>query len=158
MITELAETLKAYGLRPSPQRLAVFEFIRGSKAHPTVETVFAALRKRMPTLSRTTVYTTMHALAAKGLVTALRAEDEELRYDGDLVPHAHFKCRVCGGFYDVPYPPGVTGSFAALPPGFAAEDEQLVYYGLCKRCAGREAPRGRCNQPNQPTGKKEQEK
>lgn len=147
MITELAEILKSHGLRPSPQRLAVFELVRGSKSHPTVDAVFAALRRKMPTLSRTTVYTTMHSLAAKGLVTALRAEDEELRYDGDLVPHAHFKCRSCGGFWDVPYPPGVTGAFAALPPGFAAEDEQLVYYGLCQRCAAREAPRGRCNQP-----------
>ena len=145
MITELAEILKAHGLRPSPQRLAVFEFIRGSKAHPTVEAVFAALRKRMPTLSRTTVYTTMHALAAKGLVTALRAEGEELRYDGDRASHAHFKCRACGGFYDVPYPPGVTGGFAALPPGFAAEEEQLVYYGLCERCARGNRPSGRCN-------------
>ena len=145
MITELSEILKTHGLRPSPQRLAVFELVRASKAHPRVDAVFAALRKRLPTLSRTTVYSTMHQLAAKGLVRALRAEAEETRYDGDVAPHAHFKCRACGAFCDVPYPPGVTGPFAALPPGFVAEDEQLVYYGLCERCARGNRPSGRCN-------------
>ena len=153
MTTTLYEVLKSRGIRPSPQRIAVFEFVRGSKAHPTVDAVFAALRRRMPTLSRTTVYTTMHALAAKGLVTALRAEDEELRYDGDLVPHAHFKCRACGGFYDVPYAPGCAGGFAALPEGFESDDEQLVYYGRCGRCSKGGVPRGRCNHHKKETGK-----
>ena len=153
MITELSELLKANGLRPSPQRLAVLEFLRGSKAHPTVDAVFAALRKKLPTLSRTTVYSTMHQLAAKHLVLALHAEDEEIRYDGDVAPHAHFKCRVCGGFYDIPYPKGVTGGFAALPPGFVADDEQLVYYGICERCSKRNRPHGRNNQQQEKKGK-----
>ena len=154
MITQLANILKSNGLRPSPQRIAVLEFLCGSKAHPTVETVFAALRKRIPTLSRTTVYTTMHQLAAKGLVRALHVEDEEMRYDGDVSPHAHFKCRVCGGFYDVPYAPGREGPFAALPSGFVAEEEQVVYFGACEGCARKKGLPGRCNQQKRKEKKK----
>ena len=157
MITELSEILKKHGLRPSPQRLAVFGFLRGSREHPTVDAVFAALRGRIPTLSRTTVYSTMHQLAGRGLVRALHAEDDEMRYDGDVAPHAHFKCRVCGVLYDVPYPQGSSGRFAALPPGFVADDEQLVYYGTCERCsAGGRRPRG-CRNHNQRKGKEKRQ-
>ncbi len=144
----------------------MFSYLRRSRAHPTAEAVFAALRGALPTLSRTTIYSTLHQLAAKHLALALHAEDDEVRYDGDVTPHAHFKCRSCGGFYDVPYPDGVKGGFADLPPGFVADDEQLVYYGVCRQCSGGKSPRGRGGQraktaiskPNQTARRKEHRK
>lgn len=134
MNTTLQQILVANGVMPTPQRLAVFAAVAGRKDHPSVDTVFVELRRKLPTLSKTTVYATMQLLAKKRLVGLLRGADEEARFDGRAEFHAHFRCRGCGGLFDVPLAGPHAGPFAKLPKGFVAENEELVYYGLCPAC------------------------
>jgi len=134
MITE-AEILSAKGIVPTPQRVAVYAAVAGRRDHPTVDTIYAELRKQLPTLSKTTVYTTMQLLADKRLVGAVHAEADEVRYDGMCGFHAHFKCRRCGELYDIPMPCEHRRSFADMPEGFVFENEELTYYGLCPNCS-----------------------
>jgi len=134
MITA-AEILNAKGIVPTPQRVAVFEAIAGRKDHPTVDMVYAEVRKGLPTLSKTTVYTTMQLLTDRKLISAVHAEADEVRYDGMCQFHAHFKCRRCGRLYDISLPHEHRKAFADMPPGFVLDDEELTYYGLCPNCS-----------------------
>jgi len=134
MITT-AEILSAKGIVPTPQRVAVYEAVSVRRDHPTVDAVFAELRKRLPTLSKTTVYTTMQLLAEKKLIGAVHAESDEVRYDGMCQFHAHFKCKRCGKLYDISLPHAHRKAFADMPKGFVFEDEELTYYGLCPNCS-----------------------
>jgi len=59
---ETAEYLTSCGVRPSPQRVAVMEYLMTHHTHPTVDAIYAALSGTMPTLSRTTVYNTLKLL------------------------------------------------------------------------------------------------
>lgn len=134
MNATLQQILVAHGVMPTPQRLAVFAAVAGRKDHPSVDTVFVELRRKLPTLSKTTVYATMQLLAKKRLVGLVRGADEEARFDGRAEFHAHFRCRDCGGLFDVPLEGPHARPFAKLPKGFVAEDEELVYHGLCPAC------------------------
>jgi len=136
MITR-AEILNAKGIVPTPQRVAVYAAIAGRRDHPTVDAVFAELRKKLPTLSKTTVYTAMQLLAKHRLIGAVHAEQDEIRYDGICEFHAHFKCRRCGGLFDIALPRAHRKAFAEMPAGFAPDDEELTYYGLCPNCSNR---------------------
>lgn len=135
MITEIIARLKAHGIRPSQQRLAIMSQLDGNTTHPTVDDIFSALRTKMPTLSRTTVYTTMKSFARQGLLCEVRTDDGELRYDSRTHFHAHFKCRVCGGVFDLELPAPHRHLYVSMPKGFIEEDEQLNYYGLCPKCS-----------------------
>jgi len=134
MITK-AEILSERGIVPTPQRVAVYEAVAGRRDHPTVDAVFAELRRKMPTLSKTTVYTAMRLLAKNQLIGTVHAERGELRYDGMPGFHAHFKCRKCGGLFDIPLPGEHGTAFARMPKGFVFDDEELTYYGLCPNCS-----------------------
>jgi len=131
----VAKILSDIGIVPTPQRVAVYEAVAGRRDHPTVDTVFAELRKKLPTLSKTTVYTTMQLLARKKLIGAVHAESDEVRYDGMCSFHAHFKCKKCGRLYDIDLGHAHTKAFAEMPEGFAVDDEELTYYGLCPDCS-----------------------
>ncbi|MBE9492712.1 MAG: transcriptional repressor, partial [Bacteroidetes bacterium] len=57
-IENVAQYLKSHGIKPSYQRVRVFEYLIKNKSHPTVDTVYKALADEIPTLSKTTVYNT----------------------------------------------------------------------------------------------------
>ena len=135
MITEVSKLLSEHGISPTPQRLAIFNYVYGRTDHPSVDKVFMDLRKKIPTLSKTTVYATMQKLADEHLIGRVSIEDGEVRYDGSAKFHAHFKCRGCGRLFDVPIEEPHNKPYASLPQGFRTDDEQLLYYGLCSKCA-----------------------
>ena len=48
--------LKTHGLKATPQRIAIYNYLRHTTAHPTVETIYASLHPANPTMSLATVY------------------------------------------------------------------------------------------------------
>lgn len=137
MRTNAVETLIASGIRPSPQRVAVYEALVGRKDHPSADVLFHELRPVIPTMSKTTVLDALRHFQSAGLVHDVRCEEGELRFDGNQGFHVHFKCRDCGGLFDIPVEGGHERPYAAVPEGFEIDDEQLIYYGLCNRCSNR---------------------
>ena len=57
--------LRACGLTPSGPRVAIYAWLRGNAAHPTIDQIFRALRPDHPSLSRTTVYNGSNVDAVK---------------------------------------------------------------------------------------------
>ena len=56
--TELMEKLLLKDIKPSYQRLRIFQYLLSHRTHPTVDEIHHALVAEMPTLSKTTVYNT----------------------------------------------------------------------------------------------------
>lgn len=131
--TQLKNELIGAGIRPSVQRLAIYEYVCRSKAHPTAEKVYEDLREGLGSLSLTTVYNTLKLYAEAGLVMMLQIDDNFLRFDGNTEIHAHFRCNCCGEIYDLP----VKGDYHMLlegAEGMKFTDAQLYLRGVCKKC------------------------
>ena len=84
------------GVRLTHQRLEIFREIAASVDHPDAETVFRAVRKRMPTVSLDTVYRTLWKLNDVGLVTTFGPRRESVRFDANPEKHHHYLCVRCG--------------------------------------------------------------
>ncbi|MBP3394964.1 MAG: transcriptional repressor [Lentisphaeria bacterium] len=129
---EISRHLSSCGIRPSPQRSAVYGYLCKYRNHPTAETIFRALSPDFPTLSRTTVYNTLKLFVERHAVQAVLIEDGELRFDADTTVHGHFKCECCGRIYDFPLPdPSI---LPTAGEGFQVEKRHLYYLGICKDC------------------------
>ena len=129
-------TLREFGLSPSPQRVAIYDFLRKSPIHPTVDTIYNAVIEGQPGMSRTTVYNTVKRLVAVGAVPEVIIEDGELRYDADMRDHGHFKCVKCGKVYDM-FPPGkipLVEKIHGLPDKFTVLRLHLCCRGYCSEC------------------------
>ncbi len=128
-------TLRAHGLSPSAPRVAIYAWLQTHHVHPTVDVIYRALRPQLKSLSRTTVYNVLHAFVEKGLANVIRSEDLELRYDGLLSPHAHFKCTQCGAVIDLGAIPATLGETVGLPKGTQPTELAVLFRGLCAACA-----------------------
>lgn len=127
----LDQFLRERGIKASYQRVRILDYMRQTKAHPSVAQIYNELHPQIPSLSLATVYNTLNLFVDKGLVTELKVEGDEARYDFPYEPHAHFVCQKCGTIYDVP-----TGTPQACMDmdGFLVRETQIVFKGICPSC------------------------
>ena len=135
---QCADLLRNAGISPSPQRLAIFTYLRNHRNHPTAEMIGTEVRQQLPGMSLTTVYNTLKLLVRHNMVHEVIIEDGELRYDGDLRDHGHFKCLECGEVYDF-FPEEADLAFLrkTLPAGFQIRSTHLCCRGICDKPACR---------------------
>jgi Fe2+ or Zn2+ uptake regulation protein len=137
-------SLRASGLKLTPQRLAIVRELAADPTHPTAQELFERLRPAQPTMSFATVYNTLDALASAGLCAALSLSPGPCRFDPNMRPHHHAVCDGCGEVRDVPSAEGEAaessaGEGLAAAPGFEVRSVERIYRGLCAACArGRE--------------------
>ncbi|HXH07961.1 MAG TPA: Fur family transcriptional regulator [Vicinamibacterales bacterium] len=137
-----AAILRRHGLRVTPQRRAVWTAVMSAGGHVSADDVLRRARRRLPELSRATVYNALNEFVAAGLLAIVTGDGVQL-YDPNLAPHHHFRCRACRRLFDV-QPPGVARLGRALGRGgFTVEQTQVVFEGLCGDCRGRSPAPGR---------------
>ncbi|MER3452720.1 MAG: transcriptional repressor [Acidimicrobiia bacterium] len=132
---ELTELFRSRGLRITPQRQCIFRVLYGNEAHPTAESVYAAARAEMPSISLKTVYQTLNDLAAMGELQQLDLGTGGRRFDPNTDAHHHLVCERCGKVRDLYAEfPGLR-----LPPGkrqgFTVGSAEVVFRGLCADCS-----------------------
>ena len=131
--SELKEELIKAGIRPSVQRLAIFEYVRRSCQHPTAEVVYEALHDELGSLSLTTVYNTLKLFVDAGLIMMLTIDDTFRCFDGNRCSHAHFRCNECGKIIDL----NMKKDFLSMVEGvegLTVSEAQLYLKGVCANC------------------------
>jgi len=132
MKIDISKHLTDNGIKPSYQRMKIYEYLVTKKNHPTVDMIFKELRSDIPTFSKTTVYNTMELFMEKGIAIMLTIDGKETRYDADTSVHTHFKCEQCSYIYDL------YTSFNPMNPelleGHKITEHQLYLKGICKNC------------------------
>ena len=118
------------GIRPSSQRLLIYDYLYKNHNHPTVENIYAALTPLMPNLSKTTVYNTLNLFVEKGIALVVNIDEHEARYDADTSVHGHFKCIACGNFFDVQLDQPQIKNLE----GFKVDSFHINLKGYCKVC------------------------
>lgn len=118
-------------IRLTPQRIGVYRFLLENRIHPTVETVYIALKNENPSLSKTTIYNTVDTLTKVGLVRVVRVKEGDARLDGYTEEHGHFLCHECNSIFDF----DLDG--CKIPDslqGFVLEDIDVIASGVCQDC------------------------
>jgi Fur family peroxide stress response transcriptional regulator len=124
---------RALGLKLTPQRLAILQYLDGNRAHPSAENIYQNVKKKYPTMSYATVYNTIEALKRKGDLLELTIDPERRRYDPETRPHHHLVCMECKKIVDIfkdfslSFPREAKGSFEAV--GY-----HIKFYGTCPEC------------------------
>ena len=76
-----AELLREHGINPSAQRVAVAEYIFATEDHPSADEVWSEVQRRVPMISRATVYNTLNLLVQKGLLRQLVLTEGRVVFD-----------------------------------------------------------------------------
>ncbi|PGM91212.1 transcriptional repressor [Bacillus cereus] len=134
-LKEALEMLKNTGVRITPQRHAILEYLVESMTHPTADDIYKALEGKFPNMSVATVYNNLRVFKEVGLVKELTYGDASSRFDYVTSQHYHLICEKCGKIVDFLY--GGLEQLeeeAAKTTGFVINSHRLEIYGVCPEC------------------------
>jgi Fe2+ or Zn2+ uptake regulation protein len=132
MYEKYVKLLKDHALKVTSPRLEILKFLDHHHTHPDVEEIYTSLKKKHPSLSRTTVYNSMEILEKNRIVQAITISGSELRYDINEGLHHHFLCKRCGTIFDIDIAcPNVDKT---LQDGHYVEEVHGYFKGICKDC------------------------
>jgi Fur family peroxide stress response transcriptional regulator len=134
---DIIETLKAKRLRVTPQRFAVYANLLDRTDHPTAEQLLTDLNQHGPVSSQATIYNSLQALQGVGLVREVLLGEGVCRYDANVAPHHHFRCRCCGAIEDIPWEQFESIDITQVRPGLEVEGYEVTVSGVCQDCASR---------------------
>ena len=114
------------------QRLAILKYLDEHMNHPTADIIYSQLKKKYPSLSKTTVYNALDKLKEHGIIQSLTICDSEHRYDFRHDMHHHFLCKKCGTIIDIDIKCPNIGKM--LESGHNVEEVHGYFKGICKKC------------------------
>jgi Fur family ferric uptake transcriptional regulator len=131
---DLAATLRARGLRMTPQREQVLAAVRGL-GHATPDQI----SETVPGVDVATVYRTLELLEELGLVRHAHLGHGSPSYRPAEDEHIHVVCHACGAVADAD-PALVDGLARTLRAerGFVVDRAHFTVFGRCRDCAGDE--------------------
>ena len=129
---ELAAVLSSHGVRPTQQRIAVFDYLLKHLTHPSADTIYNALSKEYPVFSRTTIYNSLNVLLEAKLIRAVNISADEQRFDSNTTDHGHFRCVGCGEIFDFVIEPEILQSLC--PAEFQERQSDVFITGYCPHC------------------------
>ena len=122
-------------VRHSDTRDRILEYLRSTKAHPSAETIYNALKPTMPTLSLKTVYTNLNFFEEHGQAICVANVNGVERYDANCEDHVHFVCDECGAVIDI-MDADIKKAKKAYQVGQAKiKSIQIVLHGTCESCS-----------------------
>ena len=121
------------GIKLTPQRLAILDYLEGNKNHPSADEIYKTVKKAFPTMSFATVYSTLEMLRQRGMLAELTIDPAKKRFDPNTERHHHLICSGCRKVVDI------HGDFcldlpAGVADGFEVTGNHIEFYGICPAC------------------------
>jgi Fur family peroxide stress response transcriptional regulator len=132
---DLIKFLKEKGYKVTPQRIAVYDILKNTKEHPSVDMLYSKLQPVYPTMSLATVYKSLEVFKELGLVQELNVGEDKFRYDANVNQHPHITCINCGKVEDV-YDEMLfdLADQVQKKTGYQLTNQQLYFFGYCPSC------------------------
>ena len=127
--------LKQKGLKMTPQRRLILEYIHDNQSHLTAEDLISFLDTRAPGINKSTVYRTLDLLEESGCVVKSEMDGRFIYHHAEEGHHHHLVCRVCGRTIDCN-----ENIFADLKKtlqeelDFQADLKHVMINGVCAAC------------------------
>ena len=135
MERSVTNMLRDRGFKVTPQRLAIYDILAKTKAHPSAEMIFSELQPLYPTMSLATVYKTIDILNEIGLVQILNVGEDSFRYDAETDNHPHVRCLDCNRVDDL-HGADVSAfvDTVSSSTSYQLTGQQFYFFGICPEC------------------------
>ena len=132
------EEYRQLNIKLTPQRIAILNYLKGNKSHPSAEDIYNAVKKQFSTMSFATVYNTLEALRNKGNIQELKIDSNKKRYDPDCSRHHHLICTKCKTIIDIikDFKLDLSND---LINGYELLGNSIEFFGICRNCKGKES-------------------
>jgi len=87
---DVKEIIRSHGLKATPNRISVLEYLYSSKEHPSAEMIKDHLNSLGNKFSLATIYNILEAFLEKGVIIKVREDENSMmRFDANTDFHVH---------------------------------------------------------------------
>jgi len=115
------------------QKRIILDELGKTKKHPTAETLYSIIKKRLPEISIGTVYRNLEILTQRGKAQRIIDRKRKNRFDGNIDRHFHIECSSCNRLEDLPKD-SVEILNNDIDIDFEITGYNLYFCGLCPDC------------------------
>jgi Fe2+ or Zn2+ uptake regulation protein len=120
--------------RNTSQKELILDYLKSVTTHPTAEDVYDKVRKRLPRISKGTVYRILNNLKRNGDIQEISTRNLTF-FDGDTSDHSHFICQGCGTVFDIFDECSKCEIIKKKKTKVGKINNFRIYfYGICKNC------------------------
>jgi Fur family peroxide stress response transcriptional regulator len=133
---EFRELCHRHHLAATHQRQLIYEAVMAMPVHPSPEAIYDRVKKRIPSISLTTVYKNVHTFLDSGVLREVSLHHGSLRVELNEEAHHHLICVNCKSILDLEessLKPAL--SKEKLPRGFQVKRIAIDVIGVCLACA-----------------------
>ncbi|OGZ18043.1 MAG: hypothetical protein A2Z78_01675 [Candidatus Nealsonbacteria bacterium RBG_13_36_15] len=121
--------------RTTSQKQIILDYLKSVKSHPSAEKVYSVVKKKLPRISKATVYRNLKDFKKRGEAQTIISQGKS-HFDADTSSHAHFICLDCNKIFDV-FENACTNCSVIKnkkPKVGKIENYKINFYGHCKKC------------------------
>jgi Fur family transcriptional regulator, peroxide stress response regulator len=126
--------MREKGLRITPQRQAILEYLLSSDEHPSARGILEAVKRKVHRICLSTVYGTLAELTKYNIIKELEFADMENRYEGNLSQHVNLVCVSCGRISDYATAHTIDMEQVRQATQFRSIQSRFELYGVCAAC------------------------
>ncbi len=135
LLEDAIGTLRSTGVRITPQRQSILQYLIEADSHPTADEIYQSLSPQFPNMSVATVYNNLKVFKETGLVKELTYGDASSRFDFETHNHYNIICYQCGKITDFHYPRlDEVEQLAQHVTSFSVTHHRMEIYGVCPEC------------------------
>ena len=127
--------MREKGLRITPQREAILDYLLSTGEHPSARRIWEAVRERIPTISLSTVYHSLSELSKFNIIKTLEFNELENRYEGNFSHHINLICLRCHKIIDYPTTHTIDMDQVEDQTRFKPFRSRFELYGVCEDCS-----------------------
>ena len=125
--SHVLDRLRAVGLRPTRQRLALAKLLfDAGNRHITAEVLHAEALRANIRVSLATVYNTLHQFTSAGLLREIIVDSSRSYFDTNTTDHHHFFVEETGRLDDIPGDRIVISGLPEAPEGTAVKRVDVI--------------------------------
>ncbi|MCK5546412.1 MAG: transcriptional repressor [Rhodospirillaceae bacterium] len=125
--SQIIEQLRAAGLRPTRQRLALAKLLfENAPRHVTAEVLHVEAQAASMPVSLATVYNTLHQFTEAGLLKEIVIDPQRSHFDTTISDHGHFYFEETGHLQDIPSGEATLTQMPVLPEGTKVKSVDVV--------------------------------
>ncbi|MGB9763386.1 MAG: Fur family transcriptional regulator [Minisyncoccia bacterium] len=114
------------------QKKTILDYLKSTKSHPDGDAVYLEVKRKIPTISKGTVYRILNQLEERGEIQTINLD--KTHFDGDTSWHAHFICENCNKIYDIFLNEDDIQKIKQKIKVGKINKIKLLFYGKCNQC------------------------
>ena len=124
------DVLHTHGMRVTPQRIWIYNYLVENKTHPDAESLYCMLLNDGCNATRATVYNVLQRFLKCGLISEVKTDVARTRYDARVETHGHFMCNRCHAITDF----DIDNLSVSGLDGFETQQKEIYFSGVCDKC------------------------